>query len=389
MYANDLPLNVTDLISAVLLNKTSINLRTKCINMQKKPIFHLFVPYLLQSLNTWYQDFIFDVEAEHFSTLLTQFTHLKTGRPQGINSAFFHTLNPATEELPIAYYRHQVQLASTLEGLVCADPVHLEIGMKDVTLTHQITDLSNAEAKELIAILNHHFAQDGLQFIFGSNQSWYVLLAEHETLQSHDLDSLLLQNIIEKSICSDPRTDQRNWQVIQNETQMLLHGADVNRQREAAGLKPVNSLWFWGAGKPQNHRLFTMDKIYAGSGASSTLRGQLFCAAALCEPQALLELPETSDDMTLLLKQITHKKTATHVLLLEQLFVPAIENNLDDFQQALTHIDKQLIKPLLQAWKNNEIDIVIDCCDANVLKPLKVPAWKFYLKPQRLRELIT
>ncbi len=344
--------------------------------MQKKPVFHLFIPHLLQSLNIWHKDFMFEVEASHLSALLTQFTKTKTDQSQSIDSAFFQTLNSTTEELPVAYYRYQAQLDETLNGLICADPVYLEVAMNDVTLTDKITDLTDDEAKELIGILNSHFAQDGLQFIFGSNQCWYVSFAENETVQSHELDSVLLQNIVDKSIYSE----QLNWRVIQNETQMLLHSSDINQQREMAGLKPVNSLWFWGAGKPLATE-FEVDTIYSSSEIASQLRGDFFAKAANCDSRVFPE------DTTLLLNQID-KKTTTQILLLDQLFIPALESRLDDFQQELEILDKQIIKPLLQAWQDNQIDIVIDCCDGNVFKPERVPAWKFWLKPKLLRELI-
>jgi len=348
----------------------------KCGKMQNKLVFHLFIPHLLQPLNTWYQDFLFEVEATHLSTLLTQFIKINTGQVRSIDSAFFQTLNPKIEELPVAYYRHQVQINETLNGLICADPIYLEVGMNDVTLTHKITDLTDDEAKELIEILNNHFAQDGLKFIFGSNQCWYVLFADNESVQSHDLDSVLLQNIADKLA----QSEQRNWQVIQNETQMLLHSSDINQQREIAGLKPVNSLWFWGAGKPQVSEL-EVGKIYSSNEISSKLRGELFAKAANCESHILPE------DITLLLDQ-TDNQMNTQILLLDQLFMPAIENQLDNFQQELEHIDKHIIKPLLEAWQNNEIDIVIDCCDGTVLKPQKTAAWKFWLKPKDLREIV-
>lgn len=343
--------------------------------MQNKPVFHLFIPYLLQSLNTWHQDFLFEVKATHLSTLFTQFTKIRTNQSRSIDSSFFQTLSPETEGLPVAYYRHQVQLNEKLKGLICADPIYLEVGMNDVTLTHKITDLTDDEATELIEILNNHFAQDGLKFIFGSNQCWYVLFPENETVQSHDLDSVLLKNIADKLAHSV----QRNWQVIQNETQMLLHSSEINQQREIAGLKPVNSLWFWGAGEPQVAQL-EVAKIYSTDETLSKLRGELFARAANCELQTLPE------DSTFLLDHLD-QKISTQILLLDQLFMPALENRLDDFQQELEHIDNNIIKPLLQAWQKNDINIVIDCCDGTVLKPQRVPACKFWLKPKSLREI--
>lgn len=278
--------------------------------------------------------------------------------------------------MPIAYYRHQVEVNKKINGLICADPIHLEVGMNDVTLTDKITDLTDDEAKELIGILNQHFAQDELKFIFGSNRCWYVSFAENETVQSHDIDSVLLQNIADKLA----QSQQRNWKVIQNETQMLLHDSDINKHREMAGLKSVNSLWFWGAGKPLT-KTSEFGCIYSNNDESSKLRGKLFAKAANCKWHAL---PENS---TQLLDQLDDK-TQTQVLLLDQLFMPAIENKLDDFQLELEALDNKIIKPLLQAWQKNEIDIVIDCCDGTVLKPQKPPAWKFWLKPGVLREIV-
>ena len=343
--------------------------------MHKKPIFHLFIPSLLQPLNIWYQDFLFEVNSTHLCTLLTQLTKTNTSRVNSIYSAFFYTLNPETDELPIASYRHQVQTGDKLHGLICADPVHLEVGMNDVTLTDKITDLSNDEAKELIGLLNQHFTQDGLQFIFGSNRCWYVSFPENETVKSYDLDSVLFQNIADKLAHSE----QRNWQAIQNESQMLLHNSDVNQQRKLVGLKPVNSLWFWGGGKPQITQ-FQAEIIYSSDENLSKLRGQLFAKAAKCESQTL---PKRTSQ---LVGQI-ETKTTTQVLLLDQLFMPALENKLDEFQQELDDIDEHIIKPLLHAWQKDQIDIVIDCCDGIVLKPQRTPPWKFWLKPQKLREI--
>ena len=342
--------------------------------MQKKPVFHLFIPYLFQSLKAWHQDFLFDVNATHLSMLLTQCTKIKTNK-RSLDERLFKTLNTVTKELPVAFFRHQIQVGEKKQGLICADPVYLEVGMNDVILSDKITDLTNNEAKELIDVLNNHFAQDELQFIFGSNQNWYISFPEDETVQTHDLDSVFLTNITDKVV----QSEQRNWQIIQNETQMLLHSSDINQQREIAGLKPVNSLWFWGAGKPLISDL-DVETIYSSNVISSKLRGQLYAEAANCKWEPL---PESA----YLLEEQINKKTGNQILVLDHLFMPSLENELDEFQRQLTHIDQNIIKPLLQAWQKNEIDIIIDCCDGAVLKPEKVPAWKFWIKPKGLREI--
>ncbi|MBJ7516680.1 MAG: phosphoglycerate mutase, partial [Stenotrophomonas sp.] len=41
----------------------------------------------------------------------------------------------------------------------------------------------------------------------------------------------------------------RRWRALLTETQVVLHSHPWNEQRIAQGLGPINSLWFWGAGR--------------------------------------------------------------------------------------------------------------------------------------------
>ena len=45
----------------------------------------------------------------------------------------------------------------------------------------------------------------------------------------------------------------RRWRALLSEAQVVLHNHPLNAQRVAAGLAPVNSLWFWGAGALPDH----------------------------------------------------------------------------------------------------------------------------------------
>lgn len=47
--------------------------------------------------------------------------------------------------------------------------------------------------------------------------------------------------------------EQLGWYKLLNEMQMFLHAHELNQDRERRGLLPINSLWFWGAGRlPDN-----------------------------------------------------------------------------------------------------------------------------------------
>jgi len=339
-----------------------------------KQTYHLFIPQLLKPLNVWQHDFLFEAEAPNLSLLLSDFGLQKNhSNTLSIYTAFFSTLEK--KELPIAAYRQQLHLKEKHQYIACADPVTFEVSMNDVTLTNKITDLSDDEAHEILDTLNQHFTNDGLRFVFGSNQHWYVVSDQDEQIKSHDIDAVLRQNIIEKSSTST----KRNWQVIQNEIQMLLHSSEINQQREIAGHKPVNSLWVWGGGQEVSPR-FKAKRLISSDESSSAIKGQIFARAEVCDWEPLAEKGDA------LFIETDSSKPDT-ILLLDQLFEPAIKDQIDNYQQQLSKIDRNYLAPLLNAWKSGEIDIVIDCCDGQIIKPNPVPAWKFWSKPTVLKDI--
>lgn len=337
-------------------------------------VFHLYIPQLLQSLSSWNKDFLFEAESAHLSSLLSLLEETIYVKVQGLDVCFFTSLNQSVEELPIAYYRYQVEKQEygdrVVANMMCADPVNFEVSMNDITLSEKVIDLTDEESQELISILNQYFEEDDLEFHFGSNGSWYVSYPANEQVSSTPIDEVLKQNIAGKLAYSK----QRNWKVVQNEVQMLLHGSDVNKHRDIAGLTPVNSVWFWGAGQPQSNSSH-ITKVYTS--LESSIKGQTFARAAKCEWGILPEQGE------MLLKDAI----GTNVLILDQLFLAALESDLDAFQHELSKLDETYIKPLLDAWKRKEIDIVIDCCDGRIFKPLHSPSWKFWHKPKSLLDI--
>lgn len=57
--------------------------------------------------------------------------------------------------------------------------------------------------------------------------------------------------------------EARRWRALLNEAQVVLHNHPCNEQRVEAGLPPVNSLWFWGAGKLPDHVRSTHTHVYS------------------------------------------------------------------------------------------------------------------------------
>jgi len=344
--------------------------------MSSKPIIHLCIPQLFQPLKLWNRDFRFEPKAPELSLLLRQFESDKTESVQGLDASLFKAIGMAeVEELPVAHYRfqtHNNNQPTAEKALLCADPIHLEVGMNDITLTEIITDLSEAEAQEMLDELNAHFEQDGLEFMLGSNQHWYLILPQEESVKTTPLSEVLRKNIASFQPRSTTETSAKssaiNWQVIQNEAQMILHASAVNQQREMVGLTTVNSLWFWGGGEVDKTIVVNESILSISCNESAKPNAQMIAKAANCDWQIL------SDDLS----KLSNFKAGKSLIILDTLFNPAVHDHLDNYQKALTELDEKIIKPLREAWQAGKIDLLIDGCDGRVIHPLKVSAWKFW-----------
>lgn len=58
----------------------------------------------------------------------------------------------------------------------------------------------------------------------------------------------------------------RRWRALLSETQVILHNHPRNAERLAAGLAPVNSLWFWGAGALPDHVRSGFEQLMSDDG---------------------------------------------------------------------------------------------------------------------------
>lgn len=342
------------------------------------PKLILFLPELTRPLKIWNQDFGFEPKAPVLSSLFQAHRCQETSGI-GLERSLFSALGlPAKDELPMGKHRflaHQKTSASTIKPdsmLVCADPVHCEVGMKDISLTQAIDDLSRDDSLELMATLNQHFGDDGLSFLLDDDLNWYVSLPTQENFQSTVTDDVVGKNIFNYL----PRSESRNWQKIQNEVQMLLHLSNLNQTREIAGLPSVNSLWFWGGGASFDPEI-SFNVVFGGD-----VRGKSIAHAAACNWKALpeqgRELVEFVTNAKNSALDTTFDISSETIVILEQLVKPALVNDLDSWQEQVNIIENQYIKPLMQAWKNSEIELTIDTCNGQKITPLQPTAWKFW-----------
>jgi hypothetical protein len=151
-----------------------------------------------------------------------------------------------------------------------ADPVALVAGRSDVTLANRIDDLGPADAGAIMALLNGHFAGDGLVFHVPRPDAWFVT-TRHRPVMTTTPVAAVRGAIFRHLPQGDDATRWRRWM---SEMQMLLHDHPVNLAREARGLLPVTGIWPAEGGSladvPRGPRV----AVYAaGAAAADVARG--------------------------------------------------------------------------------------------------------------------
>jgi hypothetical protein len=132
-----------------------------------------------------------------------------------------------------------------------------------------------------------------------------------------------------------------DWRFVTNEVQMLLHGAEVNREREARGVPPINSLWFWGGGRAPTSLPGRFSKVYAGSVFS---RGLAVLTGLRADP-----LPTNA-------KGLLHGSLAGEQLLVNaSLHRYVLDADYAGWKGALAELHRDWIDPLHHALKKSQV----------------------------------
>ena len=129
-----------------------------------------------------------------------------------------------------------------------ADPVFIRPEMTGARLmAWGNLGLTASDAEALLKPLRPVFGDAGFQISASASERWYVCLPNETRLPEFPapIDALggdVLAYLPEGN-------EARRWRALGNEAQVILHNHPLNSARAAAGLPPVNSLWFWGGGK--------------------------------------------------------------------------------------------------------------------------------------------
>lgn len=342
--------------------------------MSKKPEVTLYIPHLLERLVVWHNDFLFKPESTYLSHFFRSLEISNEEKVHGLSECFLCTLGEEGGDTSVAFNRYGQPSESSI--YLCADPVHLEVGMNDVTLSEIISDITKSDAKEIISTLNQHFHQDGIEFIVDSTTPhfWYVKCDDSEIIKSVPIESAYRENIQQKLITST----KRNWRAVQNELQMLLHSSEVNHQRDLANQTTINSLWLWGGGNIQTQdEPHSLQQIISRKNLDNNVTGETYARMAGCKWK---KLPEN-------LKITSAELEGDTVIILDQLYQPAVFDDVNRYQKTLTEIDESIIRDLYDLWKKNQIEMSVNTCDGNVFRPKKTKFRAFRSKPISLLDI--
>ena len=128
-----------------------------------------------------------------------------------------------------------------------ADPIKLQADGDTALLAgHEEINLSQDEADKLVAQINEHFTDEPWELYTFAPHRWYLRLDKEANLITTPLSKVIGEDI---SLFGHQGDDTNYWFKIINELQMLIHGSNVNFERESRNMWTANSVWLWGGGQ--------------------------------------------------------------------------------------------------------------------------------------------
>ena len=164
-----------------------------------------------------------------------------------------------------------------------ADPAYVRPDINGARLlaVGEALGLDEASAESLLRPLRPRFGDAGLPIGAGRPSSWYLRLPEGSPLPRFVApDEALGADLFDHL---PPGSDGRRWRALLSEAQVVLHQHPLNAERQARGLAPVNSVWFWGAGRLPDRVASTYAVVHT---PDSTVRAFAELAGVRAEPPA-------------------------------------------------------------------------------------------------------
>jgi hypothetical protein len=241
-------------------------------------------------------------------------------------------------------------------------PVHIHIARDHLVLTDpRQLQLDEGDARALFDIARPLFEEYGKPLLYGDAGTWFVRADDWRGLNTATPNAAAGHNV---DLWMPRGPGERDWRKLQNEVQMHWFTQPLNEQREAGGLRPVNSLWLWGGAAGDQRAVQRYD-------ASCNLANwmQALAPGSACHAAHARDLPPQE-----------------HVLLnLDQLLAPALAADWGRWIEQLHALEQHWFAPLLDALRAGRLDAlsVIATSESRLLRftASRTSLRKFWRKP--------
>ncbi|MGY3264815.1 phosphoglycerate mutase [Lysobacter sp. HA35] len=181
---------------------------------------------------------------------------------------------------PAAAVTRQVEAGDARDSSwLRADPAYVRADINGARLLAigDMLGLDAETAEALLRPLRPLFGDAGMPIDAGRPNAWYLRLAPGSPLPAFiSPDDALGSDLFDQM---PQGAEGKRWRALMSEAQVLLHHHPVNADRLNRGLAPVNSIWFWGAGRLPDHvttRYASIRSHDATVGAFAQLAGASF-----------------------------------------------------------------------------------------------------------------
>ncbi len=264
---------------------------------------------------------------------------------------------------------------------LCADPLHLNVEQRRLTLAEDAPLANDAELNEIIEALSPLFAEVGT-LIAGKEGRAYLRLSKQSTLPNLQTTPPSIASNL--SAMLPQGNDALHWRKLINEAQMLLHTLPCNERREQQGLPRLNALWLWGEGSLPAQKSPTNPAVrLVGNGAF--MNGLAQHIGTSLEP-----IPDTSGAQGWWLLS---KKSAPilNVLIIDTLQATAHSYDALQWREALLTLENDWFAPLRAHLMTGQLKhLQITALGHETVANINIhhhDRWRFWCRPRALHTL--
>jgi hypothetical protein len=243
-----------------------------------------------------------------------------------------------------------------------ADPVYLEAGHDSLVL-HAGLKLTQAEAAVLADEINEVLVADGWLLKAPRPGRWYVKPPRPAQIRTTPLSQAAGRDV-QALLPAGP--EGRAWHTRLSELQILLHTSSVNAAREARGLQPANSVWFWGGGRLPQPGSADWAQVWSNEPVASGLARLAGLSAET--------LPENGAEW---LKRIP--PFGNCLVVLDQLMPDLLRGDPHGWREALLDLDAAWVAPLVAAVTARQLaGLTLTSDSGPIFSYRRTHRWRFW-----------